>query len=46
MTKRFLKAGIIEKTDKIGTIEGTPQRFNIKSSISKYLYVLCYSTMV
>lgn len=46
MIKRFLKAGIIEKTEKIETTEGTPQRFDTKSSISKYLYVLCNSVVV
>ena len=46
MLRRFLKAGIIEKTEKIETTEGTPQRFDTKSSISKYLHVLCNSIMV
>ena len=46
MIKRFLRAGIIENTEKIETTEGTPQRFNIKSSTSQYIYVLCNSIMV
>lgn len=46
MIKRFLRAGIIERTEKVETTKGTPQRLNIKSSISKYIYVLCDSSMV
>lgn len=46
MIKRFLKAGIIENTERIETTEGTPQRFNIESSTSKYIHVLCNSIMV
>lgn len=46
MIKRFLKAGIIEKIKKVETVEGTPQRFDTKSNISKYLHVLCNSIMV
>ena len=34
MIKRFLKAGIVEKTERIETTEGTPQRVNIKSGFS------------
>ena len=46
MIRRFLKAGIIEKTEKIETTEGTPQRVDTKSSTSKYLHALCNSIMV
>ena len=46
MIKRFLKAGIVEKTIKIETNEGTPQRLNTKPSISKYLYALRIIIMV
>lgn len=43
--RRFLKAGIIEKTEKIETIEGTPQQVNTKSSTSKFLHALYNSIM-
>ena len=46
MVKRFLKSGIVEKTIKIEINEGTPQRVDTKSSISKHLYALCIIIMV
>ena len=46
LIKRFLKAGIIEETQHIETTKGTPQRFDTKSSVSKYIHVLCTNTMV
>ena len=46
LIKRFLRAGIIEGTEYVETTEGTPQRFNSKSYIGKYIYVLCISIVV
>lgn len=46
LINKFLKAGIIENKKYYGTNEGTPQRFDIKSSISEYIYALCIDTMV
>lgn len=46
LIKRFLKAGIIEKNRIQRNNRRNTTRFNIKSSISEYIYVLCASTMV
>ena len=46
LIKRFLKAGIVEKGEFVETKQGTPQRFDIKSSVSKYIYALCISPLV
>lgn len=46
LVKRFLKAGVVENGIYSKTEVGTPQRVNIKSSVSKHLYALCISIMV